>query len=100
MAKKTITINERTFELVNRQGVYRDLYPHRSIWDCYNRPSRTKEEIYEDWLKWAVDTDVESFGVCSYNCNFFTLTGLFYNNDDECYFLKITPCHNYATRIS
>ena len=100
MAKKTITINERTFELVSRQGVYREIHPHRSIWDCYSKPSRTKVEIYEDWLKWAVEADVESFGVCGYNCNIFTLTGLFYNNDDECYFLKITPTHNYATKIS
>ena len=100
MKRKTIEINKRIFEVVSSHDVYRDLHPNRTIRDCYTKPSITKEEIYYDWLKWSVEAGVESFGVCSYNCHFFTLTGLFYNTGDECYFLKITPYHNYATRIS
>ena len=100
MAKKTMEINGRTFEVVSGSNFYRQLHPHRSLWDCYNQPSKTKEDIYNDWLKWAVDTDIESFGLCSYNCNFFTLSGLYLDFETgDSYFIKITPSHNYATRI-
>lgn len=102
MVKKTIIINEKTFELKTGCGVrnyYRYLYPNRSLWECYNRPSRTKEEIYEEWAKWAMDTGIDDFGVSSYNSQFFTLTGLYYADDGNTYFIRITPAHNYATLI-
>lgn len=100
MKRKTIEINDRTFELRTEHSCYRNLYAGRSVWDCYDRPSRTKEDIYNDWLKWAVDADVDSFGVSSYNCHLFTLSGIYHAPNGDSYFIRITPAHNYATLIS
>lgn len=100
MAKKTININGETFELVTAHNCYRQLYAGRGIFDCYDRPSNIKVNIYKNWLEWATDTGIDSFGVSSYNCNFFTLTGIYYAEDGDSYFIRITPAHNYATKIS
>ena len=45
-----------------------------SLDSCYNKPSVTKKEIWEEW-KELVSTDVNArrFGIVSYNCHFFTL---------------------------
>lgn len=100
---KTITINGREFELYvptkhipNKDNLER--YAGRSITDCYDRPSKTKSEIYYDWLQWAINSNVEMFGVSSYNSNIFTLQG-YIEMDGKKYILSITKCHNIATLI-
>ena len=50
--KQYIKLNNETFEV---KKVKRELHPIsevRGLGDCYNNPSRTKYEIYHDWLKW------------------------------------------------
>ena len=46
----------------------------RTLYDCYNRPSLTKENIWNYWLNWALETpNVYDLGVRGYNCHFFSL---------------------------
>lgn len=96
--KKNITIDNRTFEVkrskyANANNLYR--YSHRGIYQCYDRPSTTKVEIYHDWEKWVYMNDVEYFGIKSYNSNIFTLQGLI-NYQGQIYILEITPTRNTA----
>lgn len=100
---KTITINGREFELYvpikhipNKDDLER--YAGRSIRDCYDRPSDTKSKIYYNWLQWAIDSNVELFGVSSFNVFGFTLQG-YIEMDGKKYILSITKCHNIATLI-
>ena len=79
-----------------------DHYSGRDIWDCYERPSRSKENIYEKWLKWysdAPENALDMFGVSSYNCMQFSLQALYCDSKGNYYLLIITASHNYATLI-
>ena len=62
----------------------------RTLKECYTKPSATKQEIFNEWLKWSEENNVQCFGVCSYNTNIFTLDGLIKIND-TLYYLYITP---------
>ena len=49
----------------------------KSLDDCYQRPSRTKQDIYDTWLRWSnAVTDLYTFDVDTYNTNVFTLSGV------------------------
>lgn len=95
---KIIELNNVDFELgkpINGQPSINT----RSIWDCYDKPSKIKEEIYEEWRNWFVrDCDSYLFGVCSYNGHFFTINGLITVNE-KTYYLVITRSHNRAYEI-
>ena len=95
---KTIQLNNVDFELGKSiKGV--PAIDHRSIWDCYGRPSNTKVSIYEDWRNWFVrDCDTYNFGICSRNCNFFSIEGVI-DVDGVLYYLYITRSHNRAYPI-
>lgn len=106
---KTININGVNFEVLkpfklgNEKIVY---YNNKTLKNCYNKPSKTKEDIYNSWLIWyrelENDKDVticlDSFGIHSYNTWMFTLTFpiMIKDNIYHCY---ITPNHNYIERI-
>ena len=98
---KTIEIKGVTFELQNKEIVLPivERHPHRTIWDCYNRPSDTKVSIYESWLRYATEVDAYGFTVSSYNCHFFSLEFQF-THDGIRYHARITPCHNYLYKIA
>ena len=98
---KKIEIKGVTFELQDKEIVLPivELYPHRTIWDCYNRPSDTKVSIYESWLRYATEVDAYGFTVSSYNCNFFSLEFQFKHAGIR-YHAHITPCHNYLYKIA
>ena len=97
--KEFIEIGGKTFELQKKhveKGVGERM-SRRTIWDCYNRPSATKENIYRNWENWAYQNNLALFGVRSYNCNVFTLECVYITaNDGNLYYLEITPCNHRA----
>ena len=84
--KKTIEIGGRTFtfkRFEKRDAIGWD------IWDVYGRPSRIKENIWNDWAEWANRNgfDIKITGA---NSHMFTIEAW-----DNAYYMKITRDHNY-----
>lgn len=77
---------------------------YRSIWDCYERPSRTKEEIYIEWRDWFLNAEnVFSFGVHAHSCFMFTLAAILYDEEMQTKpigFIHITKDHNRLYLVS
>lgn len=100
--EKTITINGVTFELgkdITPTDADANISRLKALYECYARPSDTKESIYDYWCKWFDKFIISIYGVSSYNCNFFTMTGTFvYNNVN--YVAVITRSHNRLYRIA
>lgn len=83
----------------------------RSIYDCYEKPSRFKVGIYNDWKgmveehdrNMGYNTKVTSrcFTVSSYNCMQFTLSALVvlphyaHNDVGRVYSLCVTKCNSF-----
>lgn len=97
--KQYLTIGNVNFEVQKKhveKGVGERM-KQRTLWDCYDRPSATKEEIYRKWQSWAYQNNITLFGVRSYNCNVFTLEGAYITaNDGNLYYIEITPCYHRA----
>lgn len=98
---KTITINERTFELIqprNAINPYIGFLGSRSdIYQWYDSPSQYKVEIWEDWLEWAYTTDgLLSFEITSANTFQFSIGGVYVDDNNVRYGLRITRGHNRA----
>ena len=76
-------------------------YSDTTVYDCYERPSEAKVNIYKEWKQWADNTpNVLYFEVSSYNCMQFTLSALYHDVENEAWFsLYITREHNTATYI-
>lgn len=98
---KVIKINGVKFELQSKEIVLPTVnyHPHRTIWDCYNRPSSTKVSIYESWLRYATEINAYGFTVSSYNCSFFSLEFQF-THEGIMYHAYITHAHNYLYKIA
>ena len=102
MAKRRyefIEINGRRFKLDTKATVEETLLHRRSVWDCYEKPSCTKEAIYRDWDSWFYKGD-GYMTVQSYNCNFFTVSG--YTTDittGKRYFCYITYANNNCIEV-
>ena len=63
----------------------------RDLMDCYDNPSIYKKMMWDGWLKWASMLPGScQLGVSSYNCNFFTIGGLWCTEEDKKYVLYIT----------
>lgn len=110
--KKTITINNQNFELINNELYFYQVvnnfgYAGRTLYDCYTRPSKTKEEIYKHWMTWFNELKTEEvdweytyrIGVKSYNCNFFSLHAYF-KYMGSWYYVEITAHHNRAWKLT
>lgn len=103
--KKFISLNGRTFQLKQRsfknQVPIEDVIPmiissSKMLDDCYQRPSTTKQAIFDSWFDWSCECDkVHGFGIRSYNTNIFTLQGYVMFNDYSYGIIDITPTHNY-----
>lgn len=100
--QKTIELKGITFEV--QKEIYDKLYySGRDLYDCYNKASYTKQNIYDWWKDWYYNNfDYESrigiITVHSYNTAMFTLTmGIIYNSKQ--YHLYITPGHNYISEV-
>ncbi len=96
---KTITINGREFEAIhsdNYCNVYNFHYEGKTLNKFYKKSSKVKQEIYEDWHKWASETDeVEYFQVRGANGFTFTLEALYVKNNQVLGYILITKSHNY-----
>lgn len=75
MARETMTISGRTFEVYHvKPDEYWDSPNRCMLADCYDRPSSKKIDIFNDWDNWARDTqEVSGMGVTSFNTFSFTL---------------------------
>lgn len=78
--KQYIKLNNETFEVKKVKCELHPISEVRGLGDCYNKPSRTKHEIYNGWLKWYKIANMNEanyafrhFTINSYNCMMFTL---------------------------
>lgn len=100
--QKTMELKGIIFEVQKATDIT-PYYSGRDLYDCYNKPSYAKQNIYECWKNWYYDNfDYENrvgiITVHSYNSNIFTLTmGIIYNGKQ--YHLYITPSHNYISEV-
>lgn len=97
--KQSITINNRDFNLngiIAINSVKNMKY--KTLYDCYDRPSATKQQIYDDWLNWLPNKD-DIMYIRSYNTNFFTLWADVEWEGKE-YYLEIYPTRNEAWVIA
>lgn len=101
--QKTIKLKGITFEVQKKTIYGRQYYSGRNLYDCYNKPSYAKQNIYNWWKNWYYNNfDYENrvgiLTVHSSNSMIFTLTmGIIYN--DKQYHLYITPSHNYISEV-
>lgn len=95
MKREQIRINNETFTLKGTiNAIPIATMKMKTLWDCYERPSKTKEVIYEDWQNWLPSKD-DYLYVRSYNHNFFSLWGVVQHNNID-YYVEIYPTHNDA----
>lgn len=98
--KERIEINGETFSIEGTTDtLYIPIQPNYEydIFHHYDRPSVTKVEIWNDWLKWAYESDA-LLEITSHNCFRFTIRGnVEYNG--KLYNLYITECYNRAYEV-
>lgn len=88
--KQYIRLNCETFEVkkLKHEPKYLD---YKTLDDCYANPSKIKRDIYNDWLEWLDELNLDNptdyiFGqltVLSYNGSIFTLGAEIYNKLGE-----------------
>lgn len=88
--KQYIELNSKTFE-VKKLNYKPGYLGYKTLDDCYANPSKIKRDIYNDWLEWFDELNLDNptdyiFGhltVLSYNINIFTLGAEIYNKLGE-----------------
>lgn len=101
---KRITMYGRTFEVKRVKGIVGNYCRLLPLDDCYNRPSRYKEDVYYSWVDffrlnfplpnlYGYDID---YGVRSFNVSMFTFDCI-YRTPKATLLFHITPSHNYLT---
>lgn len=87
--KQYIKLNNKTFEVKKVKSKLQPLR-FRALTDCYISPSKTKQEIYSEWVDWLIElnnisTDMRCNSMCvlSYNVHMFTLGCDVYNNKNQ-----------------
>lgn len=95
------TINGERFDIIRPRKNVVDFYAcarydRMSLDSYYNRPSDAKKSIWEYWRNWAYEAGTEYFGISAANCNFFSITGGYIDENGRKYVLQITPAHNRA----
>lgn len=88
--KQYIKLNSETFE-VKKLKYEPEYLGYKTLEDCYDNPSKIKRVIYNDWLAWLDELNLNNpteyeFGhltVLSYNINMFTLGIEVYNKLGE-----------------
>lgn len=81
--KQYIKLNSETFE-VKKLKCEPEYLDYKTLDDCYANPSKIKRDIYNNWLEWLDELNLDNpteyeFGhltVLSYNINMFTLGGV------------------------
>lgn len=73
---------------------------NRDLNDCYVHPSSRKQAIWRNWLYWARMLPGScQLAVSSFNCNFFTIMGLWCREDGKKYFLYITKTRQEISEV-
>ena len=57
----------------------------KSLDDVYKRPSKTKRQIFERWLKWFNENGIHDVWICAYNDNTFSLAAI--DEDENIYYI-------------
>ena len=73
----------------------------KSLYQCYDRPSQSKQWIYNkyyDLLLKEKNTSILEYGVRSYNTFMITLEAIIQKNNKK-YYLMITPNYNYFMEL-
>jgi hypothetical protein len=101
---KTIEINGRTFEVVNKRDKeslksqirrHKDNFSYRDIWDAYGRPSCTKVHIWDEWKNWQSQTkDVTYFEVAGAGSHAFSIEGVYTDAQGNEGLMRITKCYD------
>ena len=103
--KKTKEINGKVFTVITprKKLDHNSMIFHAlNLNSCYDRPSEAKRYIYDRWMRWCLDVEGLSwFGIQSYNCMMFTLSGLYYDiKEDKYYYLYITKTRQELTELA
>ena len=86
--KKYIRINNETFEVKKTIADFDySKIASKTLDSCYDRPSYTKERIWDFWSQWFNELGTFYYGIKSYNCMMFTIEGVAYvpELDTDCY---------------
>lgn len=75
-----ITINGETFVVKDFTGEV-SFVPEKALYNCYEKPSYRKQNIYNYWDKWFKECHSPCYGIRSYNCMMFTLSGIIHFDD-------------------
>ena len=98
--KQYLTINNTTFEVVKpKEQTLSSLecsfnHGYLDIFGAYDRPSTTKVNIWNYWVKTLREMGCYDYCITSNNTFQFTISGHLEYDGKE-YFVKITPNHNY-----
>lgn len=74
------------------------IFNTRTLYECYNKPSQVKMNIWRRWQIWFYGND-GSLGVSSYNTNFFSIEGKVHFDGYD-YFVIITRTRQEAYIIN
>lgn len=102
MSKKryfNITLNGEPFILDKAQaGIKVARGSYSDIYDAYERPSRYKIGIWNEWKRWFIEHDGYCF-ISSKNCMQFTISGYVYDENGDCYECYITKAYNRCWKV-
>ena len=97
---KQLVLNGVTFKVTNPRTPVRPFSgwfcDENEIFNCYERPSLTKIAIWNDWLKWARETE----GVTGYNCMQFTISGFYVDENGNEYNIHIIKSRNELIKVN
>lgn len=102
---RTLELNGVTFKVTKPRNPVRPFSgwfcDENAIYNCYDRPSEYKVAIWNDWLKWARETDgVTGFEISSYNCMQFTISGFYVDENGNEYNIYITKSRNELIKVN
>lgn len=99
MKNNIINLGE-DFKKVSNKKI--DIFNKRflTIYQCYNRPSQEKENIYNYYYNLLINNcdSVLYYGVKSYN-TFKIILNAIIKKENKKYYVLITPAHNYILEI-
>ena len=97
--KQYINIDGEYFTIENKTATRSNLYA-RTLYQCYDKPSFAKINIYDFWYDYFSKNGAKDFnhGIVSYNCMQFTYGGYIeYNN--QLYYAHITKAYNRLYKV-
>ena len=101
MAKKRerIEINGVNFIIENTTVLDDNRRYFRTLYECYERPSKYKEAIYDDWCNYFAGLGcILECGIVSYNCMQFTF-GAYFTYNAQKYYAYITKSYNRLYKV-